>query len=151
MRACKSPEFHAEVPVRRALFHSSLWTVLFVFLVALPSVIACWDKGGSESLTHPGDDEDAILVLFQNQTAELVHLFGEGETFPCCQLGPNGSRELHRNAKEAGGDTFTFRAGRNGQIIASGQCTTTRAMMNGDEIGRVVWDGAAIQCIGWDN
>lgn len=137
--------------MRRTLVISSLWTGLFVILVALPNVVACGAKGGGNVITNPPEGDKAIAILLRNSTSEVVHLFVDGESFPCCQVGPNDTRDVARTARETGGQTFTFRAGRNTQIIGNGQCATTRAMMVGDLIGRVVWNGAVFECIGWDN
>lgn len=102
-------------------------TVHVLLLLALPLIQAgtCSDDDTSNPL-DPGDLEfttNVNLLLAHQQFSECLHLFAPGEDFPCCQVCPGGfaGRTVAMTLKN--GSSYTFRAGRNGELLAEKSCT----------------------------
>ena len=101
--------------------------MLVLLLMTLPLVQAgtCSDDDTSNPL-DPEDQEfttNVSLLLAHQQFTECLHLFSPGEDFPCCQVCPGGfaGRTVAMTLKN--GSSYTFRAGRNGEILAEKSCT----------------------------
>ncbi len=71
----------------------------------------------------PGGDLQVQISLINGDAniGQPIHLFGPDETFPCCQVQPLTERTIFVTVKA--GDKITFKAGRNGNILKTVQCT----------------------------
>lgn len=87
--------------------------------VLLTSVAGC----SSDPTEHSGDEFSLEVGLINGDVllGQPIHLFGPGETFPCCRVDPLSTREIFKTVKV--GDKLTFQAGRSGSILKSVQCT----------------------------
>lgn len=82
-------------------------------------------------------------VRLVNSASQNTHLFGPGETFPCCMVPPGSVRTLTFNAVTT--PSVQFRAGRNGAIIA-GPITCTFASGTAPS---VTYTGSVLRCDAW--
>jgi hypothetical protein len=121
---------------------------LLVILLA-PFLTASVCGGGSESILDPSADEfDKTVDLFNDDGLEssCVHVFAPGETFPCCQVctssqGMAGQRTVVMHLVRQ--QRYEFRAGRNGEILATKSCKASGAE---SERFRVDWNGSGLRC-----
>lgn len=109
-------------------------------LVLAPLVMASLCKNTNESVLNPSPDEFAATVTLTNPAVDCVHLFAPGEDFPCCQV-CNSERTVVMNLTRQ--ETYTFRAGRNGEELDTQLCRAVGAQ--GDEF-TVLWQGAGLTC-----
>ncbi|HJU87347.1 MAG TPA: hypothetical protein VJ788_08275, partial [Gemmatimonadota bacterium] len=77
---------------------------------------------------------------------ECIHLFAPGEDFPCCQVcrpvdAGRVFRQTFLNVKR--GESYTFRAGRNGVELGVKTCTVSTRDVDFLE---VVWIGPLLEC-----
>lgn len=108
-----------------------------VFVAALLAPVC--ETGG------PGSSDTVTLsVQHVNADVQPIHLFGQGETFPCCQVVAGASRT--REYSIARGTSLVFRAGRNGEIVGSISCTVDLA--SSGDTATVTWTGAGLGCTG---
>lgn len=95
-----------------------------------------------EEVTAPEEEEEEEFTTNISLTSgdvDCVHLFAPGENFPCCQVCPSGtfSRTTVMTLKQ--GNSYTFRVGRNGQILATTSC---RVIGTQDSGYNVLWSTA---------
>ncbi|HET6637249.1 MAG TPA: hypothetical protein VFH82_00495 [Gemmatimonadota bacterium] len=130
-----------------------VWTLLL-----LPVTVIVLEGGscGGDETDNPlavGDEFRASVTLVAHDginggiaVGECIHLFAPGEDFPCCQVcRPQDVgrvfRQTFMNVKR--GDSYTFRAGRNGVELGVKTCTVSTRDVNFLE---VVWFGPLMEC-----
>ena len=127
----------------------------FLILLLIPAsllVKGCGLFGPSEDDPH-GEEVGITATLLNLDHPALglaVHLLGPDETFPTGRLDPGQSR-TYTFLSRVNGQT-EFRAGRNGDIIATKSCTCTTAvcgLSDGPRLVRVEWNGSALACVSW--
>lgn len=83
------------------------------------------------------------VVLF-NDSNQPIHILSEGESFaPGNQLQPNTGRVLTERLIDS--QAIMYRAGRNGAVLATVQCTPRDQPASPE----VIWTGGALVCAGW--
>lgn len=99
---------------------------------------ACAHEGNPPTQPH-----EIYTVQMVNDDVTAVHLLAPGEDLPTGRVEPGLARSV---SVEFPGLAVTFRAGRNGEIIASLVCGTTAT---NEEPGIVVWsEGQTLSCAG---
>ena len=131
----------------------NVWTLLF-----LPAMVLVLEGGScGDETDNPlavGDEFRADVKLYAAGGAstggiaqgECIHLFAPGEDFPCCQVCRPVDvgtvfRQTFLNVKR--GDSYTFRAGRNGLELAVKTCTVSTRDITFLE---VYWIGPLLEC-----
>ena len=122
-----------------------MWTKLACLLAALTVFAVACDSDPSPF----GEPDKPFTVRLANAGTEPVHLFiiQRGETFPCCQVAPDGVRVVTLNAAQD--EDWDFHAGRNGQILDTVRCSS-RGLEQGAVV-RVIWSDLdqRLACLGW--
>ena len=137
-----------------------VWRRFWILLLTPASLLVLKGARGCPLAPDSGSgDPDApdieLTVRLENLETpvlgEAVHLFGSGETFPCCQVEPGLSRTIVYTARQ--NDHVDFQAGRNGTILANKRCTCTSVCpergTSSPATVRVTWNGSALACVGW--
>lgn len=109
-------------------------------LLILAALLASGACGNKNDLT--GADQVTLSIRLVNGDVLPTHLFGAGETFPCCQVAAGGNRTLTESLRR--GTTRSYQAGRNGEILASVSCRVDLASTG--ETVSVTWNGTALAC-----
>ena len=101
---------------------------VFLIFACLPLLLAneCSDDEVITALEEEEEEFDANVRLSASGLAEreCIHLFGPGETFPCCQVCNRETAATRRSilVHMKKGNTVIFTAGRNEQFLASTGC-----------------------------
>lgn len=142
---CKLESKAMDQPCRIWRGRASRWPRRAAMIVGLFTVLVGGDCDSSGPPTTR--DRADIAITLRNSDALPVHLFAPGETFPCCQIAPGGTRPLTLNL--GNGDDVTFAAGRNEQLIASGRCVlgSTGFLARAAEVS---FQGSTVRCVGWE-
>ena len=113
---------------------------LLLPLLLAPLVMASVCSKSSESVLDPSPDEFTKNVELRSLEEICVHMFAPGEDFPCCQV-CKGFRTTVMNLTRQ--QTYTFRAGRNGEELDTQVC---RAVGAESDAFIVFWNGASLSC-----
>ena len=81
--------------------------------------------GNDNDPIDPEDPGREITITIRNSDAQPVHLFVKTESFPCCQVLQGSSRQFTETLTV--GSRFEVRAGRNGTLLNSTNCSITQA------------------------
>jgi hypothetical protein len=130
----------------------ALWNLLLLSsVVILVQGGSCGDE--TDNPLAVGEEFRASVTLVAHDgisggiaTGECIHLFAPGEDFPCCQVcrPPDVGRVFRQtfmNVKR--GDSYIFRAGRNGVELGVKTCTVSTRDVDFLE---VVWIGPLLEC-----
>lgn len=115
--------------------------VAVLVLLSWVSLTADLCVGDPQAPEHGIIDVDLV-----NGDQAPVHLFVGGETFPCCQVQAGGSRRAS-NLDVVEGRSVEFRAGRNGEILATASCRVVRSLSI-ETTPTVTWTGQGLVCGG---
>jgi hypothetical protein len=112
-------------------------------LLGVPGCVELNDLTQSENFL-----EDIILYNGASD-GQPIHILIPDEGFATSnRLSPGQAREVTVGLPSSGGTT-TFRAGRNGQILASVQCASPQRVDTGLS-PEVEWTGTRLVCLFWD-
>jgi hypothetical protein len=101
------------------------------------------DCNPADILSSPKQDIEIRLVNLDDLP---VHLFLDGQTFPCCQVPAGGSRIEHRMLALL--DGVNVSAGRNGDILTRDACLLT-ANSNPEGKVSILYSSAGLACMDW--
>jgi len=96
--------------------------------------------------SDPPSETHRVLLINADETL-AIHIFRSDESFaPSNRIEPEGSRSVEMLLVH--GTQITFRAGRDGEILASVGCEP----FFGEEalLPAVAWGGGGLSCSGWD-
>ncbi len=104
------------------------------------------DDGSCQAPDAP--DPLSIFITLRNSSGGNIHILTAQESFgPENRLEPNATRTVTTGAVSVG-ELFTFRAGVNGVVSQTAQCTFQTPADPDAAQAEVVWNGTALSCTG---
>lgn len=107
---------------------SHTWYRILLPLVCLPLLMAGKCLDSDTNPLDPAEQEEfvrSVELIFTTSTTQCLHLLAPGEDFPTGQLCSDGTVNVRRSSVPLTlkvGRSYTFRAGRQGQILQSITC-----------------------------
>jgi hypothetical protein len=111
---------HVEDPAMSAVPSSRPWRLYAAAALLLAFATSC---SSEPDIGGPGGSYfiEVGLINGDSNLGNPIHLFAAAETFPCCRVEPLSTRNVSLDVKT--GDKITFKAGRNGTVLKTVQCT----------------------------